>query len=675
MGLDRRESFAEDNLDDKAYDRKRILLERQIEASEGLRQAGDLMVAAFFAASKPKDRATKQEVYLAMLSGAFKDDGLAESVQEVREWLSEGDKGITPFHWDLEFPEVFSSDGAGFDAFVGNPPFAGHVTLSSSNREGYTEWLRQRFPGIQGKCDLIAGFVRITSLLLDCEGALGLLCTTTVRQGDTRDSGLAAAIEQGLHIYNARRRFAWPGIAAVSVCSIHLKKGSALKERRLNGKRVDLITAYLLTQGDNRKPPVLAASTGYSYQGTVIRGTGFLFDDAKGGATPVSIARELLAEKPHYSSAIKEFIGGEDLLGSTNGRSSRFAIDLGECNKNEIHAFPELLEIVERKVKTARESSKAKTSSGKVLSEWWKFSHRAENMYRAIRNKTRVIAAPQTSTYHTFAFVPTNAILAQTLVVIDSDSLALIGLLSSRAHEAWSLTHCSTLEDRPRYIPTDAFETFPFPFDLDTYPEELMNESSVFGDLEDAAKGFISHREQAMGKESITLSDYHNRLNSPMHNDAISLAARDLMDRLDQCVFQLYGWSDLPVNSYFTLDVCDLDLDCDSTEVEQAAEGQGEIRYASTADAAGFESRLRLETGYKKRIPWRYRWEESIRDEVVSRLLVLNGEHSSRDAAMEIHDKKAKKDVMSNARQQGRREPSVNLELTSEPYQPGLKLF
>ena len=108
MGLDRRESFAEDSLDDEAYDRKRILLERQIKASEGLRQAGDLMVAAFFEAPKAKDRSAKQQVYLAMLSGAFEDEGLADSVQEIRQRLAAGDKGMAPFHWDLEFPDVFT---------------------------------------------------------------------------------------------------------------------------------------------------------------------------------------------------------------------------------------------------------------------------------------------------------------------------------------------------------------------------------------------------------------------------------------------------------------------------------------------------------------------------------------------------------------------------------------
>jgi hypothetical protein len=32
---------------------------------------------------------------------------------------------ILPFHWELEFPEVFIGERGGFDAFVGNPPFIG----------------------------------------------------------------------------------------------------------------------------------------------------------------------------------------------------------------------------------------------------------------------------------------------------------------------------------------------------------------------------------------------------------------------------------------------------------------------------------------------------------------------------------------------------------------------
>ena len=51
--------------------------------------------------------------------------------------LNAGPKGIRPFHWELEFPEVFRLDESGepqggFDVIVGNPPFAGKNTLDCS---------------------------------------------------------------------------------------------------------------------------------------------------------------------------------------------------------------------------------------------------------------------------------------------------------------------------------------------------------------------------------------------------------------------------------------------------------------------------------------------------------------------------------------------------------------
>jgi hypothetical protein len=158
---EQRSSFADDTLSDEDYDRKRIQLQQQIKASEGLRQAGDLMVAGFFEASKPKDRADKQEVYLAMLSGAFDDEGLQDSIQEIRDRLASGDRGIRPFHWDLEFPEVFGEEHGGFDVFVGNPPFAGDVTFTSSSLDGYYDWLKEGLSGSAGRCDLVAFFFSI----------------------------------------------------------------------------------------------------------------------------------------------------------------------------------------------------------------------------------------------------------------------------------------------------------------------------------------------------------------------------------------------------------------------------------------------------------------------------------------------------------------------------------
>jgi len=49
------------------------------------------------------------------------------------------------------------------------------------------------------------------------------------------------------------------------------------------------------------------------------------------------------------------------------------------------------------------------------------------------------------------------------LIVIARDDDTTFGILHSRFHEIWSLRRGTSLEDRPRYTPTTAFATFPFP--------------------------------------------------------------------------------------------------------------------------------------------------------------------------------------------------------------------
>src|SRR5262249_2052577 len=132
----------------------------------------------------------------------------------------------TPFHWEIEFPEVFDRDNPGFDAFVGNPPFAGRTTLSESNRRGYIEWLRLLHEKSHGNSDLVAHFFRRAFNLLRHDGHFGLIATNTIGQGDTRATGLFWICTHGGTIYAARKRHKWPGQAAVVVSIVHVSKSN-----------------------------------------------------------------------------------------------------------------------------------------------------------------------------------------------------------------------------------------------------------------------------------------------------------------------------------------------------------------------------------------------------------------------------------------------------------------
>ena len=106
-----------------------------------VRLFGDLATAAFFDATKPKEREAKNGEYArAVLNG---------EADQHRGWLAErrrADPPLAPFHWEIEFPEVFEREPSagsmrprarsrkrsrpGFDAIVGNPPFAGKDTVT-----------------------------------------------------------------------------------------------------------------------------------------------------------------------------------------------------------------------------------------------------------------------------------------------------------------------------------------------------------------------------------------------------------------------------------------------------------------------------------------------------------------------------------------------------------------
>ena len=143
----------------------------------------------------------------------------------MRAQLNSGPHPITPFHWQIEFPEVFEGDNAGFDSIVGNPPFAGKNTITHGNRAGFLDWLKIISPASHGNADLSAHFFRRAYALLRHGGTMGLIATNTIGQGDTRESGLRWLLaEADGVIYRAKRRVKWPGDAAVVVSTVHMAK-------------------------------------------------------------------------------------------------------------------------------------------------------------------------------------------------------------------------------------------------------------------------------------------------------------------------------------------------------------------------------------------------------------------------------------------------------------------
>ena len=575
--------------------------------TDNVRLLGDLVLAAFFEGSKPKQRED--------LRRQFGDAVQRGEMHGYVGWLEElrrKEPPLAPFHWEIEFPEVFDRENPGFDAVVGNPPFAGKNTVAAANVAGYPDWLKQVHEESHGNADLVAHFFRRAFGLLRTGGTSGLIATNTIAQGDTRSTGLRWICKNCGEIYGARRRVKWPGLAAVVVSVLHVHKGHFPRVKLLDGEVVDTVTAFLFHRGGHDDPARLEANERKSFVGSYVLGMGFTFDDTdtKGVATPLAEMHRLVEEEPRNRHAIFPYIGGEEVNTSPTHAHHRYVInfrdfplrreELGELwagaeeqqRREWLRSeavpvdypgpvaadWPDLLAIVEERVKPERMKVNRKVRRD----YWWRYGDRQPALYRAIARLERVLVNSQVSAHLQFAFSPTGMVFAHTSYVFPFDIYAAFCSLQSRPHEVWSRFLGSSLEDRLRYTPSDCFETFPFP-----------DEWSTHSDLERAGADYYDYRADLMVGHDEGLTKTYNRFHNPDETNPDISRLRNLHTAMDRAVLDAYRWTDIPTDCEFLLDY----------EIDDE------------------------DWGTRKK-PYRYRWPDDVRDEVLARLLELNAQRS-----------------------------------------------
>jgi len=562
---------------------------------------------------------------------------------------------LVPFHWEIEFPEVFLetlADGTvrrrlagGFNAMVGNPPFAGKNTMAEGNARGYPDWLKAVHPESHGNADLVAHFFRGAFNLIRPGGAFGLIATNTIGQGDTRSTGLRWICTHGGTIYEARKRLKWPGEAAVVVSVVHVVKDDpagtssqvveplTLNQRvagsfLLDGRPVPIITAYLFHAGGHDDPHRLHANEGKSFQGSIVLGMGFTFDDTdkKGVASPVTRARadelgksgeqpismeELIEKDSRNAERIFPYIGGDEVCNSRDQSHHRFAIDFGVVDEEEARRWPDLMKIIEEKVKPGRLVQKRPIRAR----YWWRYGEVASGLYSSIEVLDRVLAINCGATpYASFAFLSPNCVFANTLDVFALQDYQGFSVLQSRPHELWARFFGSSMKDDLRYTPSDCFETFPFP------PGWEAN-----ADLETIGRTYYEYRAQLMIDSNLGLTKTYNRFHDPKERSPEIRRLRDLHAEMDRAVLAAYGWPKVDATCGFDLDWCEAEAADDASPETLERLDAGRYFFESAEEARAFADELQ---GGGAKLPWRHRWKPESRDDILARLLLLNAERA-----------------------------------------------
>ena len=553
------------------------------DALTDVRLFGDLTLAAFFEGSKPKERAAR----LAAYRDAIVNRQARRYAGEMADRRQQADLPFAPFHWEIEFPEVFERDNPGFDAFVGNPPFAGKNSVAAGNAAGYPGWLKELHAESHGNADLVAHFYRRAFDLLRDGGAFGLIATNTIAQGDTRSSGLRWICEHGGDIYRATRRVKWPGEAAVVVSVVHVAKGEVVGEKVLDGVTNDRITAFLFSQGGHSDPARLAANAGKSYVGSYVLGMGFTFDDLAEKASSLAEMQKLIDADPHNREVIFPYIGGDEINSSPTHRHHRYVINFKDRSEAECRErWPDLMAIVEDRVKPERLRLGDNGDARRRKSNWWLWGRYTPALFAAISGLDRVLAIARVGQYGLFSFLKPGIIYSEQLIVFPLATYAAICSLQSRVHEVWTRFFASSLGDGLRYTPSDCFETFPLPERWETHPA-----------LEATGKAYYEYRAALMVDNHEGMTRTYNRFHDFYEHHPRITELRDLHAAMDRAVLDAYGWTDIPTDCDFLLDHA----------IDEAAWG-------------------------RKKKPYRYRWPDPVRDEVLARLLALNADRAATEA-------------------------------------------
>lgn len=477
-----------------------------------------------------------------------------------------------PFHWAIEFPEVFAQGG--FDAICGNPPFMGGKHITGNYGTAYRDHLLFYLAdGTRGNADLVAYFYLRAYSLLHFGGDFGLIACNTIAEGDTRQVGLERMVKAGGTIYSAHPNMPWPGTASVVISPVFLMKGVWHGTRHLSGNRAEIISPFLSGQ-EEWSPKPLVRNKNLSYQGSLVLGKAFVLEN--GDFLP-------WMGEARFSNVIQPYLNGDDLNTNIGNVASRRVINFydwplrrdsamtwenldadqaRECYRHGIvpmsyagpvaSDYPEVLRFLEDRIRELSPSM----FNDENRPAWWTYWRTRSELYHSIgrgslfaRHPTKinpndtplcekVIVTARVTKYFAPCIVENKGVFHEKLIVFVRASFGHYAFLNSSEIQEWVWSKSSTLGMGLNFSPTDSYETLPLLPDNDPY-------------LDDLGEKLDNLRRVIMFARQIGLTALYNLFHNPTENDAEFEEMRRLQREIDIAVRDSYGWQDIDLEHGF----------------------------------------------------------------------------------------------------------------------------
>jgi len=349
---------------------------------------------------------------------------------------------------EAEWPKV--------DAIIGNPPFLGGKRMRTSLGDATVDRLFAAYRGkVPAEADFVTYWVEKAWRQIGEGRAIraGLVTTNSIRGGANRR--VLDPIADADAIFEAWADEPWvlEG-AAVRVSMVGF--GGGFVERRLEGEIAATVNADLSgASSDLTKAARLRENAGVAFMG-----------DTKGGAfdIPGELARQWLAlplnpnGRPN-SDVLRPWRNAMDV---TRRPADKWIIDFGWTMTESDASFYEapfrhvLLHVQPERAKNNREAYRLR---------WWRHVEPRPGMWGKLTHLDRYISTPRVAKFRTFIRMDVSVVPDSRIFAFAISDTTTFGVLSSKAHENWSLRTASWhgVGNDPTYNTESCFETFPFP--------------------------------------------------------------------------------------------------------------------------------------------------------------------------------------------------------------------
>lgn len=456
------------------------------------------------------------------------NDGWASASRTAIDTLSAnlppGRSRRRPFHWPLEFPEVFVRKHGGFDAVVGNPPFLGNRLWKSMLHERM-QWQAQMILGISpGKIDLSVIFHRRAVVLLRDNGAYGLLATTNISEGTAIPIGLGEIVSQGSIIFS-HKCFRWPGKASVTTAIVCFYKGNHLGLKSADGHTCKRIGPKLEPEAVGGWEPVSVPEPLFSFAGVDnSKGLAFVIQDNDPWFSQLSSGK---------SSLLRPYVSGEDITDHCLRRVDRWALDLADMDLAEIERrFPQAYRFLLEVVRPTRTVHALKSYKG-LHDRWWQFWNHRADMFRRLRRHEQCVVFSKVTKHPLCVLANTTWIYTNKVVLVGTDSRDTHAICVSSFFTEWMVARqgaklgvgaslCLSIRD--------AIDTFPRPA---TEVSDRGVKAALLLDQE--------IKEWCIAN-SCGITAFADALGDDARSDTTLRHARRLLNEIDSEVAAAYGW-------------------------------------------------------------------------------------------------------------------------------------